>query len=82
MRSLADLQAQIAQLKAAGAPQIAPEAWAKLTEDFQHVLAELQAARADGKLWIGEVWGLAMDMATVASDVAALVAELFPKPAK
>lgn len=82
MISLIDLQAQIAELKAAGAPQIAPEAWAKLTEDFQHVLAEFQAARADGKLSIAEVWALAMDMATVAGDVAALVSELFPKPAK
>jgi hypothetical protein len=79
--SLAPIQAKIDELKALGAPQIAPDAWAKLTEDFSHIVAELNAAQADGRLSIIELFGLAKDALTIAGDISALVTQLFPAPA-
>jgi hypothetical protein len=76
--NLAPIQAKIAELKAAGAPQIAPDAWAKLTADFQHLVAELQADQADGRISLVEALGLAKDAMTIAGDIAALVSQLFP----
>jgi hypothetical protein len=80
--SLAPIQAKIAELKAAGAPQIDPSGWEKLVADFQHAVEELKAAQADGKIGLAEALALAKDAMTLAGDLAALVNSLFVNGAK
>ncbi len=77
--SLAPIAAKIAELKAAGAPQIAPDAWNELMADFQRIVAEVKEAQADGKLSLSEVWTIAQTALEIAGDIAALASQLFPK---
>jgi len=74
------IKGQMVELEAAGAPQIAPDAWTTLVKEFQALLAEFETAREDGKISLGEALGLAKDAITIAASVAALVSQLFAPP--
>jgi hypothetical protein len=75
--NLDKIQNQVAALKAAGAPQIDPTGWEKLTTDLQHAMDEYKAAMADGKISLADALALAMDLFTLAGDIAALAGTVF-----
>ena len=75
--NLEKIQAQVASIKAAGAPSIDPTGWEKLTTDLQHAVEEFKAAQADGKFTLTELFAVAMDFGTLAGDIAAVAGSLF-----
>jgi len=79
--NLKAIQSQVAALKAAGAESVDPAGFQKLIEDLQHAIAAFTAAKADGKITLGEGLELAGDAITLANDIAELAAQIWPKAA-
>ena len=80
MLSLSNIQSQLAGLEAAGVANADPDAWAKMLDSYNELLAEIKASSdpnsPGGAKWtVSEIVGILPEFADMTTKILALVME-------